>query len=194
MKRDEAAYLLGVPADSDADTVRHAWRMWARIAHPDVGGDPVHFAQLDQARRILLLPVPAPVFVAAPKPRANWSQVLQRPKHLATVVVTGVLTIALSAIAGVAHVPFIVVVAVSGLTSAIWVAWVVREVLNSNADHGHRIAALALCWLPIACAQVLVSLAVGASFVPVLPLLALPLVAAVATVNPGAGLWRPVGR
>jgi len=39
-----------------------------------------------------------------------------------------------------------------------------------------------------------VSVAVDASLVPVLPLLALPLVAAVASVNPGAGLWRPVGR
>jgi hypothetical protein len=194
VKREEAAVLLGVPADSDADTVRHAWRMWARIAHPDVGGDPAHFAQLDHARRVLLRPVPAPTFVVTPKPRATWSQVLQRPKHLLAVVIAGVITLLIPAIAGVAGAPFTAVVAAASLASAVWVAWVVREGLNNNADHGHRIAALALCWLPIACAQVLVSVAVGASFVPVLPLLALPLVFAVATVNPGAGLWRPVGR
>jgi len=194
MNRDEAAYLLGVSPEADPDEVRHAWRMWARIAHPDVGGDPAHFAQLDHARRILLLPVPAPIFVAVPKPRAGWSQVLQRPKHLAALVITGATTISLPALAGLVGVPFTVVVAVAALASAMWVAWCVREILNRNADRGHRIAALALCWLPIACAQVLVSLAVGASLVPVLPLLALPLVAVVATVNPGAGLWRPVGR
>jgi len=194
MNRDEAAYLLGVSPEADPDAVRHAWRMWARIAHPDVGGDPAHFAQLDHARRILLLPVPAPIFVAVPKPRAGWSQVLQRPKHLAALVITGATTISLPALAGLVGVPFTVVVAVAALASAMWVAWCVREILNRNADRGHRIAALALCWLPIACAQVLVSLAVGASLVPVLPLLALPLVAVVATVNPGAGLWRPVGR
>jgi hypothetical protein len=193
MKREEAAYLLGVSPEADPDTVRHAWRMWARIAHPDVGGDPTHFAQLDQARGILLRPVPAPTFVVAPRPRVTWSQVLQRPKHRSAIAATGLLTVALPALAGATRVPFTAVVAAAALASAIWVAWLVREGLNSNADHGHRIAALALCWLPIACVQVLVSLAVGASFVPVLPLLALPLVFAVATVNPGAGLWRPVG-
>ena len=33
----------------------------------------------------------------------------------------------------------------------------------------------------------------GVSLVPVLPLFAVPLVVAVAAVNPGAGLWRPIG-
>jgi hypothetical protein len=42
--------------------------------------------------------------------------------------------------------------------------------------------------------QVVVSLLVATSFMPVLPLLALPFVAVIALVNPGAGLWRPVGR
>ena len=193
MNRDEAAYLIGVSPEADPDAVRHAWRMWARIAHPDVGGDAAHFAQLDHARRILLHRVP-PTFVVTRKPRAGWPQVFQRPKHLAALVITGATTISLPALTGLVGVPFTVVVAVAALASAMWVAWCVREVLNNKADHGHRIAALALCWLPIACAQVLVSVAVGASLVPVLPLLALPLVAAVATVNPGAGLWRPVGR
>ena len=56
MGREEAAQLLGVPADADPDTIRHAWRLWARVAHPDVGGDPAHFARLDEARRVLQRP------------------------------------------------------------------------------------------------------------------------------------------
>ncbi len=75
-----------------------------------------------------------------------------------------------------------------------WAVWAASEILSKSADRGHRIAALALLWLPIAVMQVLVSVLFGTSFVPVLPLLALPLVAVVALINPGAGLWRPVGR
>jgi len=104
------------------------------------------------------------------------------------------MSILLAILPGLSQVPFGVAAVAASMGSAAWAVWTVREVLNQNADHGHRIAALALCWLPIAFLQVLVSVAVDASLVPVLPLLALPLVAAVASVNPGAGLWRPVGR
>ena len=194
MKRGEAAFLLGVPVDADSDTVRHAWRRWARIAHPDVGGDPAYFTQLDAARRILLHPLPAPVFAAKPKARALWSQVLRKPAHPFALGVAGAITILIAALPALSPVPFAVAAAAASITSAALAVWAVREFLSKNADHGHRIAALSLCWLPIAFVQVLVSVAVGASLVPVLPLLALPLVAAVASVNPGAGLWRPVGR
>lgn len=52
---------------------------------------------------------------------------------------------------------------------------------------------LAMTWLPIAAAQQVLAAAAGVSLLSVLPLFALPLAVAVSTVNPGAGLWRPIG-
>jgi hypothetical protein len=69
-----------------------------------------------------------------------------------------------------------------------------RAVLSPGADVGHTIAILTVVWAPIALTQVLISLAVGVSVLPVLPILALPFAAAVGLVNPGAGLWRPIPR
>jgi hypothetical protein len=198
MKRDEAAFLLGVSPDADPDTIRKAWRMWARIAHPDLDGDPEHFVRLDTARRILLQPRPAPALVVAPasspRPRPSWSQVVQMPAHPFALCSTGILVVLLATLSGLSAIPFAVNVAACAIAAAAWSVWATREVLSQNADHGHRIAALALCWLPIAFTQVILSIVVDTSFVPVLPVIALPLVAAVAAVNPGAGLWRPVGR
>ena len=194
MNRDEAAFLLGVPASADSETVRHAWRMWARIAHPDVDGDPDHFARLDAARRVLLQPVPAPSLAVASTPRKTWSQVVRRPAHPFALAFSGIATVLLAALAGVSPLPFALVVAASSIAAAMWAVWMTSELLSKSADHGHRIAALALVWLPIALFQLLISVLVATSFVPVLPLLALPFVGVVAMVNPGAGLWRPVGR
>jgi hypothetical protein len=193
VNRDEAAFLLGVPVTADPEAIRHAWRMWARIAHPDVDGDPAHFAQLDTARRVLQQTVPAALVVDS-APRKSWSQVVRRPAHPFALALSGIGTILLAASAGVLPVPFSVAVATSALAATTWALWATSEILSKSADHGHRITALALLWLPIALMQVLVSVIVATSFVPVLPLLALPFVAAVALVNPGAGLWRPVGR
>jgi len=194
VNRDEAAYLLGVPADAEPDAIRQAWRMWARIAHPDVEGDPDHFAQLDTARRILLQPLPSTSEVIHARPRESWSRVVRKPAHPFALVLAGIVAILIAALAGGAPLPFMVAVAASSCAAAMWAVWAMLEILSTSADHGHRIAALALLWLPIACMQVLVSIFVAASFVPVLPILALPLVAVVALVNPGAGLWRPVDR
>lgn len=194
VNRDEAAFLLGVPANAEPDAIRHAWRLWARIAHPDVDGDPDHFAQLDAARRILLQPFPTSAEAIATAPRKSWSQVVRRPSHPLALVLAGIMAILIAALAGLSPLPFMVAVAACSCAAAMWAVWAMLEILSKSADHGHRIAALALLWLPIACMQVLVSIFVEASFAPVLPLLALPLVAAVALVNPGAGLWRPVGR
>jgi ABC-type Co2+ transport system permease subunit len=69
-----------------------------------------------------------------------------------------------------------------------------RALLAPDADVGHAIAVLSGAWAPIALAQVLISLALGTSVLPVLPVLALPFAAAVGLVNPGAGLWRPIPR
>ncbi len=192
MGREEAAQLLGVPADADPDTVRHAWRLWARVAHPDVGGDPAHFARLDEARRVLQRPRTA-AFGAQPAPRAPWSAVVRRPDRPVALALAAVAVVLLAALPAVTPIPFGVGAVAAAIGSAAWAVWATREVLGDRADHGHRIAALALAWLPIASAQVLLSAGAGASLVPVLPLFAVPLVAAVAAVNPGAGLWRPIG-
>lgn len=191
MGRDEAASLLGVSVDADPDAVRHAWRLWAKVAHPDVGGDPAHFARLDDARRLLLQPRPVDL---QPQPRASWREVLRHPAHpviLATLAVGAVLLAVLPSLVSTS-------LAVSALpaavAAAVWATGATRAVLGPRADHGHRIAALALLWIPVGVAEVLASTVAGVSLVPVLPLLAVPLVVAVAAVNPGAGLWRPVGR
>jgi hypothetical protein len=81
VNRDEAAFLLGVPVTADPEAVRRAWRMWARIAHPDVDGDPAHFAELDAARRVLLQPAPAVAPAVNSAPRKKLSQVVRNPAH-----------------------------------------------------------------------------------------------------------------
>ena len=193
MGRDEAALLLGVPADADADTVRHAWRLWARVAHPDVGGDPAHFARLEEARRVLQRPQPVP-FGVQPPPRAPWPAVVRPPARPVALILGAVAVVLLPVLPAVTPVQFGVCALVAAIAAAAWAGWATREVLGERADQGHRIAALALAWIPVAAAQVLVSAGAGESLVPVLPLFAVPIVAAVAAVNPGAGLWRPIGR
>ena len=192
MSREEAALLLGVPADADAETVRHAWRLWARVAHPDVGGDPAHFARLDEARRILLRPGPIP-FGSRPsrEPRGLSSSADRPGPCLCCWLLSG--AVLLAVLPAVSPVPFGADAVAAAIAAAAWAVWATREVLGERADHGHRIAALALAWMPVAAAQVLVSAGAGVSLVPVLPLFAVPLVVAVAAVNPGAGLWRPIG-
>lgn len=193
MGREQAAQLLGVPVDADPETVRHAWRLWARVAHPDVGGDPAHFARLEEARRVLQQrPRPVP-FGSAPQPRAPWSAVVHRPARPVALVLAAVGVSLLAALPAVTPVAFGISAMAAAIASAVWAVWATREVLGERADHGHRISALALAWLPVAAAQVLLSAGAGVSLVPVLPLFAVPLVVAVAAVNPGAGLWRPVG-
>jgi hypothetical protein len=145
MKRDEAALLLGVSPDADPETIRQAWRMWARIAHPDVDGDSAHFVQLDNARRILLKPRPASDLVVVQTPRTSWSQVVQSPTHPIALSITGIVAILLAALAGVPQLPFAVAVAACAMAAAAWAGWATREVLSKQSDHGHRIAALALC-------------------------------------------------
>jgi hypothetical protein len=168
--------------------------MWARIAHPDVNGDPAHFAQLDTARRVLLRAAPEAAPEVTSAPRKTWSQVLRKPAHPIALAVSGIVTILLAALAGVSPLPYAIALAMSSCAAALWALWATSEILPKSADQGHRISALTFLWLPIAVMQVVVSLLVATSFVPVLPLLALPFVAVVALVNPGAGLWRPVGR
>ena len=197
MDRDEAAALLGVQADASAVDVKRAWRVWARLAHPDAGGDPQHFAELDEARRVLLREQP-PLLGLEPKPRPTWRQVLTRPAHPILLSLGAVAATALAIVPSVAPQPLFLAAAPAFLAATAWAVVASRALLapssgrGPSADHGHRITALALLWLPVASAQVLVSMIAGASLLPVLPLSALPLAAAVSAVNPGAGLWRPV--
>lgn len=196
MDRDEAARLLGVPIDADSTTIRHAYRMWVRVAHPDAGGDALHFARLTQARRALLRPLPWTASAGdefAPPPRAPLTTMLRWPYQTIPLLLTA------GAVAALAAIPLLGVAApiaalIAGMASATWSAIASRAILRTGSDAGHRIAALACTWLPIAALQVALSLVLGTQLVIALPLLAVPFVAVVASVNAGAGLWRPVGR
>lgn len=189
MDRDEAAALLGVRSNATAEAVKRAWRVWARLAHPDAGGDPEMFARLDEARRIMLRPRQKSI---EPVPREPWRLVLTRPAHPVLLMLGAGAAVALAALPAIAPQPVAVAAAPAFIAATAWAVLATRAILVRRADHGHRITALALLWLPIASAQVLVSIIAGASVLPVLPLSALPLAAAVSAVNPGAGLWRPV--
>ncbi|WP_082563753.1 MULTISPECIES: J domain-containing protein [unclassified Nocardioides] len=54
-RRTEAFEVLGIPVDSDADAVAHAYRRLARVTHPDVSAEPeaaARFAALAAAYRL----------------------------------------------------------------------------------------------------------------------------------------------
>jgi hypothetical protein len=61
-QRDEALTVLGIPADSDRETVTSAYRRLARATHPDVSPDPdaaQRFATVAAAYRLVSV-APAP--------------------------------------------------------------------------------------------------------------------------------------
>ena len=195
MNRLQASALLGVALDADADQVRSAWRVWARVSHPDAGGDAAHFRDLVKARDVMLegtIPVPTPM--PEPEPRASLRDVLRRPRRdrLTRVVVFALLALVSSGAALVA--PMWLAALIMGVLGALAATALQRAVLSPGADVGHTIAILTVAWAPIALTQVLISLVLGVSVLPVLPILALPFAAAVGLVNPGAGLWRPIPR
>lgn len=187
----EAAKILGVPVDASAGQVRRAWRMWARAAHPDVGGDSAHFAQLDEARRILLRRRLAQHPVAsAPPPRASLRTMVRRPRHPARLVVVAGAAIIASAFPAFGTAPLALAAAPAAILAGLWAVLSANELLSPAADAGHRIAVIALAWIPIVGLQLLASTAVGTSLLPVMPLVALPLAAVVAAMNLGAGFRR----
>lgn len=196
MERSEAARILGVEVDADAAQVRRAYRLWARSEHPDAGGDPARFARLTQARRTMLRPraVTARDPGTPPAPaRPPVSAMLRLPPHLPVLVAAALGCLALGALPALgAGVP--IAALACGIASATWSAAAARSVLRTGADAGHRIVVLTGAWLPLAAAQVALSAALKASLLTALPLLALPFAAVVASVNAGAGLWRPTGR
>ena len=190
MDREQAARLLGVPEEADPGLVRRAYRTWARVAHPDVGGDPEHFALLVHARRTLLRPrATDPRPMPAPSPRAPLSAMTHLPDRWPVLAVAAVLCLACAGLprVGAGHIGTALI---CGLASAAWAWWAARACLRAGADAGHRIMLLALLWLPLAAGQGAVSAMLGTAFFEMLPLLTLPFVAVVASVNAGAGLWR----
>lgn len=192
MDRAAAAALLGVTEDADGDEVRRAYRVWARIAHPDAGGDPEHFQRVGQARRVLLQAVPEEPSAGASAAaiRVPFASVLRRPRQWTPLLLAGVVIVVLAALPRLGVGP-VVAAALAGVASSIWAVLVARSILGSEADTGHRMTAIVLAWLPIAVLLVAVSAVLGTGFVSVLPVIALPLVAVVGWLNAGAGLWRP---
>lgn len=188
--RAEAAALLGVSPDADATEVRRAYRMWVRVAHPDAGGDPAHFARLTQARRIMLRQAWRPV-PTNPAPRPPLGAMLRPPAHLPVLVILAIAAIAVVWLA-LMGVSLAASAFLDGVAAAAWSVIAARAMLRSGADAGHRIAFHALTWLPIAAAQVAVAAGLGIAIIEVLPILAVPFVAVIASINAGAGLWRPI--
>ena len=205
MTREEAAALLGVRSTAPSDEVRRAWRMWARVAHPDAGGDAAHFARLEQARRVLLsAPEPAaaiprhaddvhPPARPGPPARPLLRAVLRRPARSRLLTILAVVAVGLAALTGLTSLPVALLAVPIAVVGAAWAVVAAQACLTEEADPGHRMAVLLLLWLPVAAAQVVISSLAGRTLLTVLPILALPLVAAVASVNPGAGMWRPIG-
>lgn len=195
MSRDEAARLLGVAPEADATAVRHAYRLWVRVAHPDAGGDPVAFARLTEARRTLLRAQPRPTTSRVsdtPARREPLASVVRRPAHLAWLILGAFAAIAVVGLPRLG-VPLPLTAIVAGVAAMGWAAITMRASLRPGADAGHRMTVLTLAWLPLAALQVVASIALGAPLIGVLPLLVVPVVGVVGLLNAGAGLWRPIG-
>lgn len=199
MRREQAAALLGVGVDADSTAVRQAWRVWAKLAHPDIGGDREHFEALTRARDVLLAtcrdcdPMNSPgESSSVPTPRASLRQVLRRPSRrgLLAIALMSFVTVLVILVSGLAP-DAVSALMLGGVASGVAIS-VQRTCLGSSADTGHRIALLVTVWSAVATLVAIAATTVGAELIPVLPVFVLPFVATVALVNPGAGLWRPV--
>lgn len=195
MTREQAALLLGVDANASAAQVQQAWRVWAKLAHPDAGGDREHFEALARARSILLTHLARPVAQPTPAlhPRAPLRNVCCRPSAQGSVVLAVVAVgLVFTALLAPRLSDFGAALAVGVVASAASIA-LQRNLLARSADTGHRITALTLAWFPIAGALTATVAYQGAAIIGFLPVIALPFVVSVGLVNPGAGLWRPIG-
>ena len=201
MTQEHAALLLGVDESASADDVQRAWKVWVRLAHPDVGGDRDHFEELMRARRVLLAnmvqvnAVTADIAPAAEQvvpDRPSLRCVVRRPARRAAIAFVGVAVIALaSPLLTLSLAPWLSA-AIMGVCAAGFAVGGTRALLGDRGDVGHRIACASALWLPLACGQVGLSASLGSDIVLMLPVLAVPLVASVAWMNAGAGLWTPV--
>ncbi len=52
-RRTDIYRVLGVPPLASEDTIKQRWHEIAKVLHPDVGGDPLHFRQAKEAYEIL---------------------------------------------------------------------------------------------------------------------------------------------
>ena len=201
MTREHAALLLGVDENSSADDVQRAWKVWVRLAHPDAGGDRGHFEALMHARRVLLAnavkanavemdTAPAAEHVVPDRP--SLRSVVRRPCRGAAIVLVGVAVIALaSPVVTLSLAPWVSALIMGGCAAGFAVG-ATRALLGDRGDVGYRIMCISALWLPLACGQVGLSASLGSDIVLMLPVLAVPLVASVAWMNAGAGLWTPV--
>jgi hypothetical protein len=194
---------IGIDAAASPEQVRAAWRLWARMAHPDHGGDPAQFRLLCQARDVLLHSAsakpshqhaaPPNQHAWAPAHRRNWREITRRPTRRAAVLASALISLGLL-LALLPQIfpgaPLVLSAAPAALGAAGVALYLRDQILVVTADVGHRIVGVTLIWLPLATGQVVLAETVGVSLLTVLPLLALPLVAVVAAQNPGAGLRR----
>lgn len=192
--REEAARLLGVSPHAEPVEVKRAFRLWAAWSHPDQGGSAERFAELCAARDRLLEAYPAPRPAPAradstlvPRPRRSWRDVLVRPTPLRAAGLALGFVAAVAAVLVAGPAPLFAVPAAVG--SAAWCVAVSRTILH-GADHGHVIVTRSVAWALVTGAQWVLAMLLGIALVEVLPLLALPFVAAIAAVNPAAGLRR----
>jgi hypothetical protein len=193
MDRIAASALLGIDADADAPQVRSAWRVWARVAHPDAGGDPAHFRELVRARDVMLAgSIPEPVPMPEPEPRRRLRSVWRYPDRAAASLIAAAYVVALAISAISLVLPTWIAAGVMGALGALAASVATRFILERQADVGHRISTMAMAWLPLTLGQVVVSEALSVPVLTVLPVLVVPFAVAIALVNPGAGLWRPV--
>ena len=194
MTREQAALLLGVDADASAEQVHHAWRVWAKLAHPDAGGDREHFEALVRARSILLTHPARPAEQPAPqpRPRAPLRNVCCRPSVRGMAVLALVAVVATLAVFVAPQLTDLGAALTVGMAASTAAIAIQRNLLGRSADTGHRIAALTLAWFPIAAVLTAAVVYQGLAIIGFLPVIALPFVVTVGLVNPGAGLWRPI--
>ena len=201
MTRQQAALLLGVEVHATPTEVNHAWRVWAKLAHPDAGGDRAHFEALARARALLLrggaATVPAMDQCTSDEPRGSarlsWRQVCRRPDLRAVIALCVVVLVGLLATIASPRVSTLMAGLMLGAAATGFAVVAERNVLQPFADTGHRIGILCAAWVPVVSLLLFGSAFRGVDVIAVLPIVALPFVASVALVNPGAGLWRPVG-
>ena len=188
--RAAAAALLGVPVDADAPLVRRAFRLWARSAHPDAGGSAAELDRLRRARDVLLAARPTSTVQAcrrastasssAPRPRAPLRSVLRRPGPGGATAVLAALALALAGGALAALLPAAPALAVApaAVLACAFGIVLADAILGRGSDAGHRVAVMAGGWAIAAAGIAIVAQAAGRGIVEVLPVLAVPLVAA----------------
>lgn len=192
--------MLGLAPGARPQEINRAWRLWARVAHPDRGGDRAHFEQLQTARRVLLTQARAPrafvgqpVSVDQPTPRPGLREVLRAPRHSLVLACALVAVIALAGLPrALPDLPLIASYAPACVAASVWAGLAQRGILMAGADRGHRIVVLSALWFPVWGVQILLALALRVDPIAILPLTAVPYAAAIAVMNAGAGLWRPI--